>query len=123
MTRTNASDVDDVLDTTLSSSVLSAYVTAANRVVDRIADADSSIDAATLEDIEKFYAAYLASAQDPQADSRSSASRSVSYRDVDGDGNASYKEIAVALDPTGTIADSDKPSAGVNVLDAKGLDE
>jgi len=114
MPRTNATDVSQVLDTSLDTGTLEAYIAAANDVVDDIADQAPATDAETLQRIERFYAAYLATAQDPRADSRSGAARSESFRDVDGDGNASYKQVAIALDPTNTIASAGLPDATVS---------
>ncbi|MFC6975815.1 hypothetical protein ACFQL1_15885 [Halomicroarcula sp. GCM10025709] len=123
MARTSASDVADIFDTSIDTTVLSAYVEAASEVVDDIADQAPSTDASRLEKIEKFYAAHLATAQDPRVSSRSGAARSESYRDVDGDGNASYKQVAITLDPTNTIAGAGLPNAGLSVPDAKSTDD
>jgi len=114
MTRTDPSAVAEVLDTSLDDGTLSAYIAAAGDVVDDIADRAPETDADTLERIERFFAAYLASASDPRADSQSGGARSISYRDIDGDGNASHKQVAVALDPTNTIASAGLPNASVS---------
>lgn len=114
MPRTEPADVSEVLDTSLDEGALTAYIAAANDVVDDIADQAPATDAGTLEKIERFYAAYLATASDPRADRQSGGARSVSYRDVDGDGNASHKQVAVALDPTNTIASAGLPNASVS---------
>jgi len=119
-TRTDAAAaVAEILDTSLDTPVLEAYVAAAGDVVDEIAAQAPQTDGGTLERIEKFYAAYLATAQDPRAERQSGGARSVGYRDVDGDGNASHKQIAVALDPTDTIATTGLPDASVSVPDVK----
>jgi len=118
-TRTDGTAVAEVLDTSLEPEVLSAYVEAANDVVDDIASQSPATDAGTLERIERFYAAYLATAQDPRSERQSGGARSVSYRDVDGDGNASHKQVAIALDPTNTIATTGLPNASVSSPGAK----
>ena len=118
-TRTDAAAVAEILDTSLDTPVLEAYIAAAGDVVDEIVAQAPQTNADTLERIEKFYAAYLATAQDPRAERQSGGARSVGYRDVDGDGNASHKQIAVALDPTNTIATTGLPNASVSVPDIK----
>lgn len=115
MARTNATDVDEILDTSITN--LTPYVEAASSVVDRVATRDTTnqLTSTDLEQIEKFYAAYLATAQDPRAESLSGASRSESRYDVDGGGNAGYKEIAESIDTTGVISGAGKPSANLSV--------
>lgn len=119
MPRTDAAAVDEVLDTSLDEPTLTAFIEAATEVVDDVSDSDPSIDTGKLEKIERFYAAYLASAADPRADTQSGASRSISYRDVDGAGNASHLQVAAALDPTGTVRSAELPSASVSVPTTK----
>lgn len=122
MARTNATDVDEILDTSISN--LTPWVEAANSVVDRVASEDSNNDLSSgdLQRIEKFLAAYYATAQDPRAESMSGASRSESRYDVDGEGNASYKEVAEAIDTTGVVASAGLPTAKVSVPSVKDLD-
>lgn len=122
MPRTTPSDVDSILDTSLDNTALSAYIDAASDIVDDVEGVDPSIPGDRLERIETFYAAYLATAQDPRASSQSAETRSVNYRDVDGEGNASYWQVAVSLDPTGVIAESGKRTATLQVPDARGLE-
>jgi|GEM_PF-3777376 len=112
--RTDTVAVSEVLDTSLDDGTLSAYISAAGDVVDDIADRAPETDADTLERIERFYAAYLATASDPRAERQSGGARSVSYRDIDGDGNASHKQVAIALDPTDTIASAGLPNASIS---------
>lgn len=120
--RTDATAVGDVLDTSLEEPTLTAYIAAATEVVDDVAAADPSIPASKLEKIERFYAAYLATASDPRASSQSGASRSISYRDVDGAGNASHLQVATALDPTGTVRSAELPSASLSAPTTKRSD-
>ena len=121
MARTNTSDVDDILDTTLDTTALQAYIDAASDVVDDIAANNSNISSGRLERIEKFYAAHLATAQDPRASSLSGANRSVSYESGDSDRQSSYFEVANSLDPTGILMEKQKPTATLSVPDTKGL--
>lgn len=128
MARTNSTDVAEILDTSLdtgSGGALEAWVEIAHEVVDDIAAVDSSISATRLEQIEKLVAAHLASAQDQRAERISSESRSVSYQ---GDTGmhfeaTKYGQNAMALDPTGTLADQGKPKPSLSVPDAKGIDD
>lgn len=122
MARTTTTAVNEILDTSLDNAALSAYIDAASDIVDDVEGVDPSIPSERLERIEKFYAAYLATAQDPRASSQSAETRSVNYRDVDDGGNASYRAVAVSLDPTGVIEAADKRTATLQVPDARGLD-
>lgn len=122
MARTTPDAVNDILDTTLDDAALSAFIDAASDIVDDIQGVDPTISGDRLERIEKFYAAYLATAQDPRASSQSAETRSVNYRGVDGDGNASYWQVAVSLDPAGVVASAGKRTATLSVPDARGLD-
>lgn len=115
MTRVQDSDVQAVFDTTIGDTT--PFIEAASDLVDDIAEQAPETDSSRLAKIEKFYAAHLATSQDPRASSRSGASRSESYRDD----NANYKQIAVAMDPTNVIANAEKPNASISVPDAKGL--
>lgn len=123
MPRTSSSTVDAIFDTSLDAGTLDVWIGIANDLVDDIADADSSIGADRLEHIETLVAAHLAAAQDQRAESRSSASRSVSYQGDTGMHfeSTQYGQHALSLDPTGTLAGSGKPSAQVSIPDAKNL--
>lgn len=123
MARTNTTDVDEILDTSLSTGALQAYVDAASDVVDDVAAKDSSISSGRLERIEKFYAAHLATAQDPRHSSQSRETASVSNEDRTTNANANYKELAVSLDPTGVVSGAGKPAATLSVPDAKGVND
>jgi len=123
MPRTNNTDVDEILDTTLDPSVLDAYIDAASDIVDDIAGTNSGLSASRLERIEKFLAAHLATAQDPRASSQSGESRSISYEDRGSDATANYLEVAKSLDTTGIIADLNKRTATLDVPDARNIVE
>lgn len=120
MARTSQSDVQDILDTSISN--LTPWIEAANGVVDDIEDEDPTIDNTRLTRIEKFLAAYFATAKDPRFESQSGASRSGSYYDVEESGNASYKEVAISLDPTGKVQATNLPTAEVSVPSIKNFD-
>lgn len=124
MPRTTPEAVADIFDTSLDTSdggALDQWVAIANSLVDDIADADSSLDAARLENIEKLVAAHLAASQDQRHERESGGARSVSYQGDTGMGFTGTKhgQAALALDPTGTLANSHKPAASLSVPDVK----
>jgi len=120
MARTTTSDVDTIIDTSLDSTELQAYIDAATVVVDRISKS-SNVPDATLEQIEKFYAAHLSTAQDPRISSQSRETASVDYEDRTTDANNNYLDTAISLDPTGVIAEAEKDTATLQVPDTKGI--
>lgn len=115
MARTNDTDVQAVFDTSIGDTT--PHIEAATELVDEIAEKSPETKASRLTKIEKFYAAHLATAQDPRASSQSGASRSIDYSEE----NTNYEQIAISLDPTNVIANAGKPNATVSVPDAKGL--
>lgn len=125
MARTSESEVKDILDTNLDNTSLSAWIEVANELVDDIAAADSSLTTSRLTKLEKLAAAHLASSQDQRFESASSESRSVQYQGETGMGfkGTKHGQAALALDPTGTLANSHLPSASVSVPDVKTSDQ
>jgi len=121
MPRTTPSEVEDIFDTSLDSASLTAWVDVANELVDDIADADPSITATRLEQIEKLAAAHLAASQDQRFESQSGGARSASFQGDTGMGfeGTKHGQAALTLDPTGTLANAHKPSASVSVPDIK----
>ena len=121
MPRTSASDVAEIFDTSLDDTSLSAWVDVANELVDDIADADPSLTESRLTKIEKLAAAHLAASQDQRHESNSGGARSVSYQGDTGMGfeGTKHGQAALALDPTGTLANAHKPSASLSVPDVK----
>lgn len=125
MARTTNSDVSEILDTSLGTAALDAWIEIANTLVDDVAAADTSLTSTRLTQLETLVAAHLASTQDQRAASRSGASRSVTYQGETGMGfeATKYGQQALALDPTGTLAGSTKPTASISAPDAKGIND
>lgn len=118
MPRTTASDVKELFDTEIPDPIVSSWIDIANEAVDDIEDAAPSASSSRLKKIEKLWTAHLLTAQDPRIESASGESRSVDYGD-----RTSYRELAIGLDPTNTLAGMGKPSASVAVPDAKGIND
>ena len=107
MPRTDSNKVSGILDTSLSSNDLTSWIDIATELVDDVAAADSSLSDARLEKIERLTAAHLASAQDQRIAQASRESGSVTFQGEWGTGfeSTSYGQRALALDPTGVLAD------------------
>lgn len=113
-------DVQDVLDTTLDTESLQAHIDASSHDIKDIELADPTISDDRLTDMHKYYAAHFASSQEQRLSSQSGESRSLSYAT---DESADYLEIAQRIDPTGELAQSAKPKAGLSVPDTKGISD
>lgn len=116
MPRVTASEVQEILDTSLDTTSLDAHIEAASLEVDDIEDTDPSLASDRLAAIEKYLAAHIATAQDQRASSQSGESRSVSYSE---EMSSSFLETATRLDPTGTVGSGGKPAASFDVPDVK----
>jgi len=125
MPRNTNQELQNIYDTDLDTAALDRWLSIAEGVVDDIAAKDSSITASRLKDIEALLAAHYASAQDPRIESTSRETASVTYKSETGMNlrETSYGQQAIQLDPTGTLSTLGKPSAGLSIPDAKGLDE
>jgi hypothetical protein len=81
---------------------LQPYVDAATNLVDQVVTCatakGTTIDATTLELIERWLSAYLYTRMDPLYKSRSTKDASGSFADY------GYKETAISLDPSGCLA-------------------
>lgn len=122
MARVTASELNEVFDTDLSNTALDAWIDTAHTVVNDVEGVDSSLSDDRLTQIEKMLAAGYASAQDPRLDSGSRETASVNYQRNDDYPN-DYFGLAVALDPTGVIANQFKRTATLSVPDARGIDD
>jgi hypothetical protein len=125
MPRTNESDVRAIFDTDLDSTSLTAWIEIASEYVDDIAAADSSLSSTRLETLEKLITAHFASSQDQRIQRADRNSASVTYQGETGEGfsGTKYGQQALALDPTGTLANSQKPKASISVPDVKGISD
>ncbi len=118
MARTTLSDFKETFDSDLSDSAIQAWIDSASLEVDEIADRDSSIKSARLEEIELRLAQAMATGQDPRIDSASRETASVNYGE-----QTNYWDMAVGMDPTGYLSGWGKPKAGFSVPDTKGIDD
>lgn len=101
-TNATASDVQDLLDTDLTTSEIDPFLTAAQRfVTDRLEG--EGVANATLTEIEKYLAAHIVTARDPRlTEAERDEIRDVYQRDAE---TSEYLKIAIMLDPTGELED------------------
>lgn len=121
MSRVTNSEVQEIFDTDLSTTSLDAWIEVATEVVDDIDSNSDSITDARLKQIELLLSAGYAATQDPRITSASRETASVNYQRQDDYPN-DYIGQAVALDPTGVIADQYKRTATLSVPNARGVD-
>ncbi|SNZ18165.1 Protein of unknown function [Natronoarchaeum philippinense] len=118
-------DVADALGSTdLADSQLQALIDAAGRMYDRRIEG-KTVDAEARDDVVTQLAAHLvASGPERQVSSAGEGGGNVSFEGETGEGlsGTTYGQTAVLLDPTGSLAGADKPSASIDVPNAKGLD-
>jgi len=130
MPRTSQAEVQEVLDTSLSSTSLSAWIGVANELVDEVESQASNPQSDRLDELERLVAAHLATAQDKgsgRVESRSGAARSESYTGEYGMGfqATDHGQAALALEGVigkSVLASSTKPAAGLSVPDVKTRD-
>lgn len=101
------------MDTDLTSDVLEQHIMAANAKVNDISKKDPSITEEKLGLIELYTAAHFATVQDPQVSSESIGSASWGYSLTE------YLEIAISLDPTGTLDPDGSDPADIHVFDGR----
>lgn len=107
MPRTNEGDVLLAIDTELASDVLAGYIADASVWVDMHL-AGQGISDALLEVIEKYLACHFITLRDPRLKAAKFGDTSETYQR---DGEVTeYLKAAMALDPTGIIADLFTPS-------------
>lgn len=114
--RVTASEVKEIFDTDLSDSALHAHINYASKIVDQIEAEAPSTDDETLELIELYWSAEVATTQDPRAEREQLKTSNVTY-----DIRTTYGEMAIDLDPTGTLASTTKGKATLDVPNAKNL--
>lgn len=119
-TEPTPSDVQEIMDTSLDTTSLQAHIDASKYDVQDVADLDPSIADERLTDLHKYLAAHYASSQEKRLSSQSGESRSLSYSSED---SSNYLEAAIRIDPTGLIAQGNKPKASLSVPDVKGIYE
>lgn len=104
--RSSEAEVLEILDTTLGSSAITPFLTAANLFVTNAMGSDHGLDATTLEEIERWVCAHLVCARDPRVTEEEYGDARVKYGGKTDMGFQSthYGQTALALDPTGRIA-------------------
>jgi hypothetical protein len=131
MARTSKSDVKETFDAAfesetgdpddISDDAVDQWIDIANHLVDDVAAADSSLSSSRLTDLETLVAQHFLATQAPRAESQSGGVRSISYQGETGMGfkATQYGQRALTLDPTGTLAGSNRPGASLSVPDLK----
>lgn len=120
-----APDVERVLnDTDLTTDELESFIDAAGRMYDRRTQGESIPDETRDDVVTRLAAHLIATGPERQFSSAGEGAGQVSYEGETGEGlrASTHGQLAVTLDPTGTLASADKPRASVDVPDAKGLD-
>lgn len=97
--RTNATDLTDILETSIPELELNAFINAASFTVDEIAEAEPDTPEARLAEIEKWLAAHLTTTRPDQPASEEQESYSVEYLR-----ETSYGETAMSLDPSNVLS-------------------
>lgn len=122
--RVTAAEVKEGFETDLIDSEIDAWVNTATELVDDIEDEDSSIDSTRLKQIELALTRHFASAQDPRMERERVADVTLTHQGDTGMriDSTTYGQQAAMLDPTGILASTGKPSPGLTVVDAKGID-
>lgn len=118
MARSNVDDVKDILDTDLSDAQITAFLNVANRLVTAHLT-DKGLASTTLQDIEMFLAAHLASHRDMRAERESIAGEySVTYQGDTGMGLDAtfYGQTVKQLDSSGTLASLGQKRASLTVM-------
>lgn len=119
MATVTATEVKEIIATDLADATVDVFITAADRIVD-VQLADKGIADATLKEVKRWLAAHLVSVRVPQArlESLDLGDLSESYGGEYGRGLASslYGQMALALDPSGTLAAQGKESAELRAL-------
>jgi hypothetical protein len=119
-----ADDVVDVLGSTeLSDPQLNALIKAAGRLYDRRTEGED-VDTDVRDDVVTHLAAHLvATGPERQISSAGEGGGNVSFEGETGEGLSAttHGQVAMTLDPTGSLAGSDKPAPSVSVPDAKGI--
>lgn len=118
MARTAPANVREIFDTDLTDASLNAFISAASKRVDSVEAADDGdLDAEELELIERFLAAHMATARDPEVTKEKGASFSADFLR-----ETTFGQTALDLDTTGVLSEpgTDAPGMTLFAPDAKG---
>lgn len=105
--RVTAEQVMEIISTTLSEAQVNAFINTAHLVV-QTRLANKGLDPALLTEIELWLAAHFVSMRDPRKKAVRANNISITYQGEFGVGlhATSYGQQAMALDPTGTLANA-----------------
>ena len=122
MARVTTAEVKVLIETDLTD--LTAFITVADQLVDRVAAADSSLTAATLKEIARWLSAHFVAIRDPREAKSTVGPTSFTYEGKTGMGFnfTRYGQMAVELDPTGTLVSAKLKKASVSYLGYKAGD-
>jgi len=110
MSRVDASEVKEIIETSMSDSAIEAYITAANLTVTKYLD-DEDLDDAQLKEIERWLTAHLiASTKERSISKENTMQAGASYDGKTGMGLDAtlYGQQVKILDTTGTLASLEK---------------
>ena len=102
--RTTEEDVASIIEVDSDIS-LTPFIETASHLVDRVAAADSTVSSTTLELIERYLSAHCYTFRDPRVTSERAGSVWASYQSAVSFGlkTSHYGQMAISLDPTGTL--------------------
>lgn len=106
MARTTATEVKQIIDTSLLDAVVDAYIIAANALVTEVLGSDTSISDTLKEEIERWLTAHLISAtRERQATMEGAGGAKIIYEGKTGMGLEAtmYGQTVLALDATGKM--------------------
>lgn len=109
-----ATDVTEIFDTGLSTGALETWIGVAEQRVGDLPDHDD-LTTDRKDELVKFLAAALATAQDPRVDKERHEAATVSY----GGERMGYMAVAMMLDPTDVIGSDDGPGVSIDVFEVR----
>jgi hypothetical protein len=107
--RTTATEVKELIETSLSDTIIERFIVSANRIVSKILGNDTTLDEDDLSDIECWLSAhFVASTRELQAKSEGADGASISYQGQTAMGLDAtlYGQQVKILDTTGKLAAS-----------------
>lgn len=122
MALVTGAEVKEILETSLSAAELAPFITAAHEVIDHYLG-NEDLTAALLKEIERWFAAHLATARDPLASREKIGDAEVTYQGKFGLGldGTSYGQMVKSLDITGILSEIGKKKVEFISIDL-GLD-
>jgi hypothetical protein len=109
MARVTATEVKEIISTSLSDSIVEAFIDAANTVVSEIIGSDTTLSTTQKKEVERWLSAhFLACAREQQPQSEKDGDASITYQGSTGMGLDStyYGQTVKIIDTTGKLARS-----------------